>query len=283
MPTFDTPRPIQVDIDVYVANVTVTAEDRADTVITVDPTDPGNASDVEAAEQTRVELSNDVVTVKGPKLRAYVLPTNKSRAIDISVTVPTGSTVTGSAPMMTFRSTGRLGACEVKSGMGNIAVDRAGPVKLRTVGDIHVDEAAGDAKLSTGSGRLRIGHVGGNLHTKNSNGATVVGSVDGNVKIRSSNGDITVTTADGDVEAVSALGNIRVGELRRGDCDLKTATGEIEIGIGEGTAAWIEAHSGFGAIRNQLTDATQPAPGEPTVKVRARNSYGDIVIRRSEI
>jgi len=282
MPTFNTPRPIQVDIDVYVANVTITAEDRTDTVVTVNPTDPNNTSDVETAEQTRVELSQDTITVKGPKLRAYVLPTNKSRSVEISVALPIGSAVIGSAPMMTVHTTGRLGACELKSGMGNIVVEQAGPVKLRTVGDIQVDEVSGDAKLSTGSGRLRIGHVSGNIQAKNSNGATVIGTVDGAVKARASNGDITIDAAGGDVEAVTALGNIRVARLRQGGSELKTATGEIEIGIGEGTAAWIDAHSGFGAIRNQMTDTAEPAPGDTTVKVRARNSYGDIVIRRSD-
>lgn len=285
MPTFETPKPVSVEIDLFVGNVTITAEDRADTVVTVNPTDPENESDVEAAEQTRVELSGDTVIVKVPKLRTYVVWENKSRSIEVSVALPTGSSVSGSASfggMANLNATGRLGACEFKSGMGNIFLDQAGPVKLRTLGDIVVDEVNGDAELSTGTGKLRLGRATGTVRAKNSNGPCVIGEAGGAAKVRSSNGDILIDRAGGDVDAATALGSIRIGEVREGAVELKTPAGEIEVGVPEGTAAWLDARTGIGTVRNQLDGAGEPGPGEPTVKVRARNSYGDIVIRRSD-
>ncbi len=51
MPTFDTPRPILVDLELGVGDVRITAGDRTDTTVEIRPTDPAKPSDVEAAEQ----------------------------------------------------------------------------------------------------------------------------------------------------------------------------------------------------------------------------------------
>ncbi|CAM3223692.1 DUF4097 family beta strand repeat-containing protein [Stackebrandtia soli] len=283
MPTFATPKPINVEIDLMVANVTITAEDRADTVVNVDPTNPDNASDVEAAAETRVELSGDTMTVKGPGFRKYVGWSNKSRSVDVSITMPTGSSVFGSGvgAVINLKATGRLGRCEFRSGVGHVHLNQAGSVKLKVFGDILVDEVDGDAKLSTSTGQLRIGQVTGTVDAKNSNGSVVIGDIGGSARLRSSNGDIVVDRALGDVDAVTAHGNIRVDEVRQGVVELKTAMGEIQLGVAEGTAAWLDAHTSFGTVRKQLDGAGEPGPGESTVKVRARSSYGDIVIRRS--
>jgi hypothetical protein len=54
MPTFDTPEPISVSLEIGVGDIQIAASDRADTVVEVRPTDPRKAADVQAAEQTRV-------------------------------------------------------------------------------------------------------------------------------------------------------------------------------------------------------------------------------------
>ena len=57
--------------------------------------------------------------------------------------------------------------------------------------------------------------------------------------------------------------------------------GEIEVGIHAGTAARLDVHTAFGQIRNQMDAADGPGPSDQAVEVRARTSYGDILIRRS--
>lgn len=61
---------------------------------------------------------------------------------------------------------------------------------------------------------------------------------------------------------------------------LKYRPGEIEVGIAEGSAAWIEANSKCGRIRNQLSVDKSEAATQ-TVEVQAQTSVGDIVIRRA--
>jgi len=74
---------------------------------------------------------------------------------------------------------------------------------------------------------------------------------------------------------------VRVGEVCRGTVVLETAFGEVEVGIREGTAAWLDATSGFGAVRSELNASDKPSTTEESVEVRARTGYGDIAIRRS--
>ena len=57
--------------------------------------------------------------------------------------------------------------------------------------------------------------------------------------------------------------------------------GDLEIGIAEGTAAWLEVNTGFGQVRNLLDNTTRPKESDQTVEVRARTSFGGITIRRS--
>ena len=66
----------------------------------------------------------------------------------------------------------------------------------------------------------------------------------------------------------------------RGGQVLETKIGDLEVGIREGTAAWLDVHSRFGQLHNSLEAADTPEKAAATVDVRARTSVGEIVIRR---
>lgn len=63
---------------------------------------------------------------------------------------------------------------------------------------------------------------------------------------------------------------------------LETGFGELELGVREDTAVWLDVTSQFGSVRSHLDATDGPEPSDETVEVRARTRYGDIVIRRSE-
>jgi hypothetical protein len=48
-----------------------------------------------------------------------------------------------------------------------------------------------------------------------------------------------------------------------------------------GSAARLVAHTSMGRVRNEMNATDQPSAGDETVEVRARTSYGDILIRRA--
>jgi hypothetical protein len=51
--------------------------------------------------------------------------------------------------------------------------------------------------------------------------------------------------------------------------------------IANGVPAWLELHTNYGNVRNELHAASTPEPSEEAVEVRARTGYGDITIHRS--
>ena len=82
-PTYATPEPISVSIEIPIADVTLNGGDRTETVVDVRPSRPDNDEDVRAAEQIRVDFADGRLTVKGPRGRAWLSRTRGS--VDVSV------------------------------------------------------------------------------------------------------------------------------------------------------------------------------------------------------
>ncbi|MEU1507853.1 MULTISPECIES: DUF4097 family beta strand repeat-containing protein [unclassified Kitasatospora] len=278
MPSFDTPGPISATIEFDIASVRIAAGKRTDTVVEVRPADPAVEADVKAAEQTRISYAGGALVVKGPKKRSLF---GRAGSVDVTVELPAGSEVHGNAPMGDFLCEGLLGDCRVRTSVGRIQVEHADSVHLRTDhGDVRLRRADGDAEVN-GSGRVEIGTVAGTVTVKNLNGETVIGEAGGDLKVNSSNGQIQVGAALGDVDIKTAQGAIRIGEVVRGRVVLQSAIGELEVGIREGTAAWLDVHTKLGSLRNSLGAAAGPGEATERVEIRGRTQLGDIVIRRS--
>jgi len=282
MPSYETPEPISVTLELGVGNLQIVASDRTDTVVDVRPRDDANEYDVKGAEQVRVDYANGTLRVTGPKARPFDYVRKVMKSVDVTINLPSGSQISADLQMGDIRCVGQLGECRVKTSMGNVWLERTGPLRLNTsAGHVTADGVAGNAEISTGSGKIQIGAVDGAAEVKNSNGDTRIDAVTGDVRVRAANGDISVERAGGGVDAKTSNGSIRLGEVVRGSIVLGTASGNLEIGIAEGTAAWLELNTGFGHVRNQLENATRPDEAEQTVEVRGRTSYGDITIHRS--
>jgi hypothetical protein len=63
---------------------------------------------------------------------------------------------------------------------------------------------------------------------------------------------------------------------------LETRAGDVDVGIREGTAAWLDVDARAGRVHNALAVADAPAATDEKVEVRARTTVGDIAIRRAE-
>ena len=116
---------------------------------------------------------------------------------------------------------------------------------------------------------------------KNSNGDTWVGTAAGDLRVSASNGSIAIDSAQASVVAKSANGDVRVGEVVRGAAQLETRVGDVEVGIREGTAAWLDVNASAGRVHNGLQEAGSPEPTDEQVEVRARTTLGDVSIRRT--
>jgi len=281
MPTFDTPGPIAATVVVAGAQVRVAASDRTDTIVDVHPSAESDESDVQAAQRIRVDYAHGLLQVTGPKARAFDF-SRKTRSVDVSIELPSGSQVSGDVQVGDLNGTGRLGECRFKTSAGNVRLERTGSLRVDTgAGHVTADGAMGNVEIHTGTGKVRIGEVDGTAVVKSSNGDIMIDAVTGDARVRSANGEISVDRAGAGVDAKTSNGSIRLGEVVRGSVALGTATGDLEIGIAEGTAAWLEVNTGFGHVRNLLDNTARPGESDETVEVRGRTSYGDITIRRS--
>jgi hypothetical protein len=283
MPSFDTPEPISVTVELGVGDIRIVASDRTDTTVEVRPSHEAKKSDVAAAQQTRVEYASGRLLIKGPPKgwKQYGFRSG-GESVEVRISLPTGSQIRGETGVGSLLCTGPIGECHFKTGVGDIQVDQAGdPVELKTgAGDISADRAAGHADVTTGSGTVRIGTIGGTAAIKNSNGDTWIGEVSGDLSVKAANGKIIVDQAGDSVTAKSANGDIRLGEVARGAVAAGTAYGKVDVGVREGVAAWLDLHTGFGNVESDLDAAGGPAAGEDVVEVRARTAFGDITIHR---
>ena len=131
MPTFDTPGPISVTVELGVGDLRVTATDRTDTVVEVRPSDPGKKADVAAAEQTRVEYANGALLVKTPKGWRPFRPAQgrqlgrhrHRRAGRLAVACHCG--------IASLHCDGRLGDCRYDTGVGDVQVTEASPLEIQ--------------------------------------------------------------------------------------------------------------------------------------------------------
>lgn len=282
MPTYPTPAPIDLVIAWQVGGIRLIASDRADAVVSVAPTDPQREADRRGAEQTTIEFDGTCLRITGPKPRLSIIGPTES--VDLEVHLPTGSRVTVKQALGALTTRGRLGATHATCSMGPVDIDETGDLLLRAGhGGPTIGHVRGSAEITADHGAIRVGTIDGDALLKASHGAVTIDETGGDAELRLSFGDVEIARARAGVTAKTAYGAIRLGEVSAGSIDLESAMGAIVVHVREGVAAWLdlETKAREGRVRNALDRDARPAPGEPTVSVRARARMGDIVIERA--
>jgi DUF4097 and DUF4098 domain-containing protein YvlB len=263
MTRYDTPAPIHIRVDASGGSLRVRATERADTVVTVRPANPDSSADNQAADQTRVEFADGRLVLTSPR-RPRLLFFGNTPSVDIEILVPESSALEAALSAGDVDCEGRLGDVRIDNRYGDIRIDRASTLRARTsAGDITVAEVDEDGEVGTSYGEIRVRVAAGSL------------------RLESACGDITVERALASVGASTKYGQVSVHQAVGGSLDLATAYGKVEAGIREGTPAWLDLESSSGKVRNLLTPSAAPDGAEEPLRIRARTSYGDIVVRRA--
>jgi hypothetical protein len=280
MPTYNTPTPIDLAINLQVGRIEVFAGDGADTVVTVSPSNPTKDTDRRGAEQTKVDFDGQRVTIVSPRPRiSWIGPTE---SVDVKVELPTGSRFTAEIAVGGLRTVGRLGATRIKSSVGAVDVDTTGDLWLRaSQGDATVDAAEGAVEITADYGQIRVGTVTGDAILKSSYGSILVGESGGEIDAKLSYGDLEITKALASVSAKTAYGNIQLREVSSGSIQVDSGFGQVTIGVRPGVPAWLDLSSKNGHVRNELAGDRAPDASEQNVAVRARTKYSDINIQRA--
>ena len=285
---FNTPSPIAVALDLYVADVRFAVSDRADTIVEVSPSDPNKAADVKAAENTRVEYDDATRTLsivsRKPRNRFVNFSSKRPESIDVVIQLPTDSDVRGEADLGDFQADGMLGTVALKTDLGAVRLAETGPLNVRNgVGAITVEGVSGPAEVHTGSSDIRIGAVDGTADVSTGNGKVRVALVTGPANVKATNGSVAVDRALSDITAANSNGEVWIGEVVRGKVSATSKNGSVEVGVREGSAAWLELNTDVGRVYNELASSDAPEAGDPAdkVEVRASTKLGDVTIRRA--
>jgi DUF4097 and DUF4098 domain-containing protein YvlB len=283
---FNTPSPVTVILDLYVADVRFAVSDRTDTIVGVRPSDQNKAADIKAAESTRVEYDDATRTLsivsRKPRSRFVNFSSKRPESIDLVIQLPTDSDVRGEADLGDFQADGALGTVALKTDLGGVHLAETGPLNVRNgVGAITVEAVTGSAEVRASSGDIRIGAIDGTADLSTSNGKLRVGVITGPANVKCSNGSVSVDRALSDITAESANGEVRIGEVVRGKVSATSKNGSVEVGVRQGSAAWLELNTEVGRVYNELD--TADAPGEPAdqVEVHASTKLGDVTLRRA--
>jgi DUF4097 and DUF4098 domain-containing protein YvlB len=276
---FQTPEPISAKLSLLAADVRLDASARDTTTVQLQPSDPDDPRDVEMVNRTEVSFEDGALLIRSPKsLRSF-----KPRgSIEVIVQLPTDSSVTAGTATGSFRTTGGLGRCRVDTAAAKIAIERARTAKIsKAAGEVTIGEVAEDASIESAAGAIRIERIGGNAKIDNANGDARIGSIDGDLKLTGASGDVLVRRSGGSVSASTAFGAVRLLSVAHGRVKVDSARGDIEIGIAEGSAAWLDLNTTFGRARSELDAADAPGEQERTVEVSASTAFGDITVRRA--
>ena len=281
---FDTPEPIAVSVELVTGDIRIAASDRSDTTVEVRPSDPARRVDVIAAEQTTVDCAGGTLLVRAPRRWLRYLPFGwRRQSVDVEIHVPAGSSLRVAAGLAAVRCAGSLGACDLRTGCGEIVLEVAGPLHARTgAGNIAVDRVLGRVEAKTATGSIWIGAIDGPTVIRNSTGDTWVGEATGDLRVKAASGNVSVDRAHAGVAARTAYGDIHLGEVAHGAIVAQTGWGRVDVRVRTGVAAWLDLRTESGKVLNDLESAGPPQPGEDTVDVRARTPHGDITVRRSQ-
>jgi hypothetical protein len=276
MPAFDTPGPIAATVVVAGARVRVTASDRTDTVVLVEPIDKASQSDVKVASKTKVDFAGGQLSVK------TTVSGDKNGSVVITIDLPAGSSLVAYLAHSRVQADGSFGECELHMASGRVQLDRINALQANiAAGEVTIGHIAERANIDGAAFAMRISEVKDTVKLSNSGGQTWIGHASADLDLSSGHGGFDVGRADGSVTAKTGDGAIRIGRLTGGQAELLNRSGNIEVGISPGTAARVDASSKRGSVRNSVPAQENPDPSDDKLTVNARTRYGDIIIQRA--
>jgi Toastrack DUF4097 len=267
MPTFTTPGPVATTVQVAGAHVRVTASDRTDTVVLVEPIDKASRSDVRVANKTKVDFAGGRLTVK------TTVSGDKNGSVAITIDLPTDSSLIAYLAHSDVQAHGSLGECELHMAKGRVQLDRINGLQANiAAGEVAIGHIAGRAHIEGSVVAMRISEAQGTVELSSSGGQTWIGHASADLDLNSGSGSFDIDRADGSVTAKTGNGAIQIGRLTRGQAELLNRSGNIAVGISDGTAAWVDANSTRGSVRNSVP--SQEAVTLPTTRSRSAPARG---------
>lgn len=138
-----------------------------------------------------------------------------------------------------------------------VSVPRRADIVARTGdGSIRVERVRGRLELRTGDGSIRAADVNGELVLNTGDGSVVVDGAEGRLALETGDGGVNVTGQLSAVKMHTGDGSIVYragpGAAMTDDWDISTGDGSVSLYLPRTFGAELDAHTGDGAIRNDL-------------------------------
>jgi putative adhesin len=282
--TFKTPGAVRLDIRNGAGEVRLDAGSSQDeTTVTLEPL-RDNESSTEAIQTARVELheradGQDVVIDVRGRSKWF-----RGAEVLIAVTCPLEPAVeikTGSADI---EGRGLMKSVDVETGSGDVQfADISGDAEVSAAsGDVQISLIGGEARLNTASGDIQVGMIGGDGRVNSASGDVMIRTAGARFEANSASGDVQVKEALGSVSANTASGDQQIGSVIQDSVNLRSASGDIRVGIKEGSRLYVDARSRSGDVTSELPVSDAPPEGDaPLIELRANTMSGDITIHRA--
>jgi DUF4097 and DUF4098 domain-containing protein YvlB len=139
-----------------------------------------------------------------------------------------------------------------------VSVPRRANVSARSGdGSIQIDRVNGLIELNTGDGSIRAGRVAGELKLHTGDGSVTVEDADGRLDIDTGDGSVTVGGKLTAVRLHTGDGSIvyraQAGTAMSEDWEITTGDGGVSLYLPADFGAELDAHTGDGTIRNDLS------------------------------
>ncbi|MDQ2748126.1 MAG: DUF4097 family beta strand repeat-containing protein [Pseudonocardiales bacterium] len=225
--------------------------------------------DTELLDSTVVEMRGNTLAIVTPRQGGIfdlgLLGRSREReALDIVVSVPSGTAVKISASTAEVTVTGRSGSTDVACGSSTISL-----------GDVD-----GDLRLRYGSGSARVGDVSGSVEVRSGSGHAVFGDIGGALSAGGGSGNLEVASVRGAVRSRAGSGTASLGAVY-GDVDVARGSGSIAIGLPAGRPARLDVTTGSGRVESELPIQDAPAAQHSPIAVRARTGSGNVRLFRA--
>lgn len=258
--TYDTPGPVTVAMQVTAGDIDLRAEDTQTTRIEItgydEATPPTVTCDTQPDGSYRLSIEHRVKKTWGFSF---------SRGLEITLVVPTGSSLDGSIGAADLDASGTVGAIWFRVGAG----------------DVHFDDVTGDVQITCGSGDVEGRSVGGHLSFKGASGDIEVGSVGAGATVRSASGDIQIGRLDGATTITVGSGDIELRDLGPGTVTVRAVSGDVQVGVRRDLGVWLDVGSANGDVSSSLESVPRGEDrADPDLQLTVNTVSGDVEIGR---
>jgi len=297
--TFSTAGPLELSLKVPAGRIEIEAGQTSETLVELEPLrdDEGTLAAIESA---RVEIRDRATG--GQQVSVVIDQAGAGVGIGLGFSrgsedpgrrfrfgfwrtpeVLEGADIEAECGSTDIRGHGRFGAVTLTAGSGDVELGQIGDLSAQTAsGDIEVGRVAGRGRVNTASGDIEIKRLDGEGLFNTASGDTTIEQVDAPLQVNSASGDVIVGEAATSVSVRTASGDHRLDSVGEGEVSLKSASGDIFVGVRRGTKLWLDVTSRSGDTSSDLDVGDEPpADGAPVLELRATTMSGDVRIARA--